>query len=703
MKQLQQSLKDGLTEIIDVPLPGYAAGEIRIRSRCSLISAGTERMLVNFGKANLIDKARQQPDKVRQVLQKAKTDGVQATLKAVQSKLNEPIAMGYSQVGVIDALGTKVGGFSCGDRVVSNGSHAEIVVVPENLVARIPDNVTDEAASFTVVSAIALQGVRLAEVSLGERVAVIGLGLIGLLTVQLLRAQGCQVIGLDYDAEKLALAREFGAKTVNLSSDSDAVDEAMIFSQNQGVDAVLITAATDSAEPIKAAAQMSRQRGRVILVGVADLALSRDDFYKKELSFQVSCSYGPGRYDPSYEEKGQDYPFGFVRWTEQRNFQAVLQLMADGKLDVLRLITHRFAFEEAAKAYALLNDAKASPIGMMLAYQHSKDGAAEAASIQYAPVLPAYDGQPQLAFIGAGNYAKNVLIPAFKSAKAGLQSVSSRHGVSAANVARQFSFAEATSDIESQIVGPAQALIITTRHDSHAGLVLAGLKAGKHIFVEKPLCLSHEDLAEIESFAQGSTERPVLMVGFNRRFSPLVQKMKTLLSQNTAPKSFIYTINAGAIPRDHWTQDSQIGGGRIVGEACHFIDLVRFLAGEAITDIVTSKMECQTNDVATITLSFANGSIGTVHYVANGHRSVAKERLEVFCDGKILQLDNFRKLIGFGWKNFSSQTSRSQDKGQAECARRFLDAIMKGAPEPIALEELLEVARFSLHAAHGTS
>jgi len=285
MKQLQQSLKDGLTEIIDVPLPGYAAGEIRIRSRCSLISAGTERMLVNFGKANLIDKARQQPDKVRQVLQKAKTDGVQATLKAVQSKLNEPIAMGYSQVGVIDALGTKVSEFSCGDRVVSNGSHAEIVVVPKNLVARIPDNVTDEAASFTVVSAIALQGVRLAEVSLGERVAVIGLGLIGLLTVQLLRAQGCQVIGLDYDAEKLALAREFGAKTVNLSSDSDAVDEAMIFSQNHGVDAVLITAATDSAEPIKAAAQMSRQRGRVILVGVADLALSRDDFYKKRAQF----------------------------------------------------------------------------------------------------------------------------------------------------------------------------------------------------------------------------------------------------------------------------------------------------------------------------------------------------------------------------------------------------------------------------------
>ena len=703
MKQLQQSLKDGLTEIIDVPLPGYAAGEIRIRSRCSLISAGTERMLVNFGKANLLDKARQQPDKVRQVLQKAKTDGVQATLKAVQSKLNEPIAMGYSHVGVVDAVGTKISGFSCGDRVVSNGSHAEIVVVPENLVARIPDNVTDEAASFTVVSAIALQGVRLAEVSLGERVAVIGLGLIGLLTAQLLRAQGCQVIGLDYDDKKLALAREFGATTVNLSSDSDAVDEAMIFSQNHGVDAVLITAATDSAEPIKAAAQMSRQRGRVILVGVADLALSRDDFYKKELSFQVSCSYGPGRYDPAYEEKGQDYPFGFVRWTEQRNFQAVLQLMADGKLDVSRLITHRFAFEEAAQAYALLNDAKASPIGIMLTYQSGEISTPEAASIQYTPVSSAYEGQLQLAFIGAGNYAKNVLIPAFKSARAGLQSVSSRHGITAANVARQFGFAEATSDIESQIAGPAPALIITTRHDSHAGLVLAGLKAGKHVFVEKPLCLTYEDLAEIEAFHQESAERPILMVGFNRRFSPLIQKMKALLSQNAAPKSFIYTINAGAIPLDHWTQDSQIGGGRIIGEACHFIDLLRFLAGSRITDIVTSKMECQANDVAAITLSFADGSIGTIHYVANGHRSVAKERLEVFCDGKILQLDNFRKLTGFGWKNFSSQTSRSQDKGQAECARCFLDAIMKGAPEPIALEQLFEVTRFSLHAAHGSS
>ena len=703
MKQLQQSLKNGATEIVDVPLPDYAPGEIRIGSRCSLISAGTERMLVNFGKANLVDKARQQPEKVRQVLQKAITDGVQATYKAVQSKLSDPIAMGYSNVGVIDAIGKRVTGFAVGDRVVSNGSHAEIVVVPENLVARIPDNVSDDAACFTVVSAIALQGVRLAEATLGERVAVIGLGLIGLLTVQILRAQGCQVIGMDYDPEKLALAEGYGAQTVPLSSDSDAVEQAMVFSEGHGVDAVLITAASTSNEPVKAAALMSRQRGRIILVGVADLSLSRDEFYRKELSFQVSCSYGPGRYDPSYEEKGQDYPFGLVRWTEQRNFEAVLQLMADGRLDVSALITHRFAFSEATDAYQLLSDATASSIGLMLTYDTDNVSYDDVVSIHYGTRSAVYDAQARLAVIGAGNYARNMLIPAFKEAGAVLQSVSSQHGLSAANAAKKFGFAEATSEPAIQLAGIADAVVITTRHDSHAELVLAGLKAGKHVFVEKPLCLTLEELAEIETLVKEMASRPLLMVGFNRRFAPLVQKMKTILSYDAAPKSFVYTINAGALPSDHWTKDPEVGGGRIIGEACHFIDLLRFLTDCPIKDIVISKMGGTSDDIVTLTLSFADGSIGTVHYLANGHRSVGKERLDVFCDGKILQLDNFRKLKGFGWKNFKTYSSRSQDKGQIACARAFLSSIKKGDPEPIALEQLFEVARFSLYAARGHS
>ncbi len=703
MKQLQQSLKNGDTEIVDVPLPDYAPGEIRIRSRCSLISAGTERTLVNFGKANLIEKARQQPQKVRQVLQKAKTDGVQATYKAVQSKLSEPITMGYSNVGVIDALGARVTGFANGDRVVSNGPHAEIVVVPENLVARIPENVSDDSACFTVVSAIALQGVRLAEVTLGERVAVIGLGLIGLLTVQLLRAQGCQVIGMDYDTEKLALAQGYGAQTVPLSSNSDAVEQALVFSEGRGVDAVLITAATTSNEPVKAAALMSRQRGRIILVGVAGLSLSRDEFYRKELSFQVSCSYGPGRYDPFYEEKGQDYPFGLVRWTEQRNFEAVLQLMADGRLDVSALITHRFSFSEASDAYALLGDTTASTIGLILTYDTDNVSSDDVVSTHYGTRSPVHDMQTRLAVIGAGNYARNILIPAFKKAGAVLHSVSSQHGMSAANAARQFGFAEATSDPAIQLSGTADAVVITTRHDSHAELVLAGLSAGKHVFVEKPLCLTFEELAKIESAVKEMASRPLLMVGFNRRFAPLVQRMKTILSYDAAPKSFVYTINAGSLASDHWTKDPEVGGGRIIGEACHFIDLLRFLAGCPIKDIVISKMGGKSNDIATLTLSFADGSIGTVHYLANGHRSFGKERLEVFCDGKILQLDNFRKLKGFGWKDFKAYSSRSQDKGQIACARAFLASMRKGGPDPIALEQLFEVARFSLFAARGHS
>ena len=677
---------------------------MRIRARCSLISAGTERMLVDFGKASLLGKARQQPDRARDVFHKMGADGISATLKSVQAKLNNSIPMGYSSVGVIDALDNNVTGFSIGDRVVSNGPHAEFVVSKKHLVAQIPANVSDENASFTIVSAIALHGIRLANLALGEKVAIIGLGLIGLLAVQILRAQGCQVIGFDYDKNRLALAQEFGAVTVDLSDAEAPGDHAMSFTFGYGVDATFITTATDSEDPIRLAASMTRKKGRIILIGTAGLNLSRDQFYKKELTFMVSCSYGPGRYDHNYENLGLDYPFAYVRWTEKRNFDAVLQLMADGVLDPSKLITHRFEFEKASDAYSILSQEKTSKIGIILEYPKSEQSNFTNTKIKYqSETDTGVSGSgKKLAFIGAGNYATNVLIPAFKSADSHLHSISSQHGLSAANAARRFGFAEATSDVTEQINGSADAVVITTRHDTHAKFVEAAIQAGKHVFVEKPLCITFEELTAIEKALRKQKQPLIMMVGFNRRFSPLVTKMKSLLSVNDGPKTFIYTVNAGAIPKEHWTQDKKSGGGRLIGEACHFIDLLRFLAASPIESITSTKMDIQTEDAATITMRFTDGSMGTIHYLPNGHRSIEKERLEVFVSGRVLRLDNFRRLKGYGWRNFSRASCWTQDKGQRACVTAFLNSLKVNGPPPIPEDEIFEVMRGSFDAANCT-
>lgn len=698
MKQLQQSLENGLTKIVDVPMPKPGPREVRIISRCSLISAGTERMLVSFGKSNLFNKARQQPGKVRQVLQKAKTDGISETVKAVKSKLAEPIPMGYSNVGVVDAIGSEVRRIKPGMRVVSNGFHAEVVLVSESLVEEIPDNVSDETASYTVVSSIALQGVRLIKPQLGEKIAVIGLGLIGLLAVQILRANGCDVIGFDYDPTRVTLAERYGAMAFNLNETLDPISNAFEFTKQMGVDAVIIATSTSSREPINLAAKMSRQRGRIVLIGTADISLDREDFYKKELCFQVSCSYGPGRYDRDYELKGNDYPFGLVRWTVKRNFQAALNLMLDGKLKTSDLKTHSFQFHCAEKAYALLENKKENPIGIILLYGSSSENSLNTTSVFYSPSIIKTDNV-NAAFIGAGSYANKVLIPSFKSEGASMLSISSKNGLSAALAAKKFSFNEATTDIDEQISGRANTLIIATPHESHAELVLAGLSAGKNIFVEKPLCISFMQLEKIESALKNIRYRPVLMVGFNRRFAPLAVKMKNLLSQELAPKSMIYTINAGSLDQSHWAQDKSVSGGRMIGEVCHFIDLLRFLVGKPINSVTASNMDSQNTDTATIIISFTDGSIGTVHYFANGHNSVSKERLEVFCNGKILQLNNFRSLRGYGWNKFKSEGRLFQDKGQKGCVKSFVAAVKAGGCEPIPVDELIEVTKFSLEAA----
>lgn len=694
MKQILQNLKNGETTLVEAPCPRFRNGANLIQTTTSLISVGTERMLVDFGKGGLLAKARQQPDKVRMVLDKIKTDGLLPTIDAVQSKLDQPLAMGYCNVGHI--LETDPGsGFEAGERVLSNGNHAGVVSVAHNLCAKIPDNVSDEQAAFTVIGAIALQGIRLASPTLGESFAVTGLGLVGLMTVQLLLAQGCRVLGIDFDSKKCALAKSFGADVVDLSKGEDPVSAALGFSRGRGMDGVLVCASAKSNEPMHQAATMCRKRGRIVLVGVVGLELSRADFFEKELSFQVSCSYGPGRYDPLYEEKGQDYPVGYVRWTEQRNFEAVLDMMAAGRLNLEPLISHRFPLEKAVAAYAVLSDDRTA-LGILLEYPEM---AAAELSRQTVQLNPSVSMKPQtqspvVGFIGSGNYASRVLIPAFKDAGAVLHSVASSGGVSGLHAGKKFGFAETTTDTESLVKGSTtNTLVITTRHNSHARLTCDALQAGKHVFVEKPLCMTLEELEKTQDVYTGDCQ---LMIGFNRRFAPQIKKMKKLLEGVSGPKSFIMTVNAGDIPADHWTQDPQVGGGRIIGEACHFIDLLRFLAGHSIAASAAQRMDSATGDTVSIQLTFEDGSIGTVHYFANGSKSFSKERLEVFAGGRILQLDNFRTLIGYNWPGFKKMKLMRQDKGQKACAAAFVKAIQEGGAAPIPIDELFEVTRITL-------
>jgi len=707
MRQVLQSLRDGVTRVDDVPCPQVRDGHLLIQTRNTLISAGTERMVTDFGKAGWIGKARQQPDKVRQVIEKVRTDGLAATLDSVLDKLDAPVELGYCHVGTVIGVGSGVLGFEVGDRVLSNGRHAEVVSVPKNLCAKIPDSVTDEAAAFGVLGSIALQGIRLAQPTLGESFLVSGLGLIGLLAVQLLRANGVRVLGADFNPQRLELARKFGAETVDLRHE-DLVSKAAAFSRGYGVDGVLLTVATSSHEPVHQAAEVSRKRGRIVLVGVTGLQLSREDFYKKELSFQVSCSYGPGRYDSAYEDEGRDYPLPFVRWTQQRNFTAVLDLLASGALDVVSLITHRFPLTEAAAAYELVSSKQPS-LGILLQSPPTDPITLRRDTIRFPQVSTEAKCQKSsantpvtLGVIGAGGFASKVLLPAFRAAGARCDTVASRGGVSAVHAARKFGFRQATTDLNHVFENDdINTVVIATRHDSHASLVCRALDAGKHVFVEKPLAMNADELQRVtEAYhaAQRSSRPCRLMVGFNRRFAPQVQKMATLLRGVCEPKSFVMTVNAGAIPADSWLQDPKIGGGRIIGEGCHFFDLLRFLCGHPIAHIQSAMLGRHPalpirDDKLTCTLTFADGSVGTVHYLANGHRSVPKERLEVFCAGRILQLDNFRTLRGFGWTGFRRLGSWRQDKGHRAEVAAFCQSITENQPCPIPFQELAEVTQ----------
>lgn len=705
MKQILQNLKSGALMIEDVPTPLVKAGTLLIETRCSLISAGTERMIVDFGRANLLEKALQKPDKVKQVLQKVQTDGIAATLDAVNARLDQPMALGYSNVGRVIAVGAEVDGFKIGDRVVSNGKHAEVVCVPANLCAKIPDNVTDEQAAFTVLSSIALQGVRLVNPTIGEYVTVMGLGLIGLIAVQILKANGARVIGFDYDAQRVALAEKFGVTAYDLTTGIDPVQKAMEFSNGQGIDGVLITAATKSNDVVRHSAQMSRQRGRVVLTGVVGLDLDRNDFYEKELTFQVSCSYGPGRYDPLYEDAGQDYPLGFVRWTEQRNFDAVLHLLGTHGININPLLTKRVPLESAKDAYDLLSDK--THIGMILEYK-AEEGVGHLAKtvVNVHPVISQKaEGAAVIGIIGAGGFTAGQVLPSLKSTPARLKWIASREGVSGAIAARKFGIENNTTDYRHILQDPeVNAVIITTRHDSHARFVIEALQAGKHVFVEKPLCLTLDEMDQIQAAYQAACLAKgaalVLMVGFNRRFSPLTDIIAEKIRHRDKPLSMVFTANVGAIPDDHWVHDAKQGGGRLIGEACHFIDYLTYLAGAPIVSIDTRGMAKSANhDTAMIQLSFADGSIGQVNYLATGNKSFPKEQCHIFFDGKILMMDNFRKLKGYGFKKFSGKTLWRQDKGHAAGFAAFVDAVASGSGLPISLDDLFDVTRATITAA----
>ena len=691
MKQIIQSFKTGQTILEEVPSPQVSKGVVLIQTTRSLVSLGTERMLVEFGKSNLISKARQQPDKVKQVLDKIKTEGLIPTLEAVFNKLGEPLPLGYCNVGKVIAVGEGVSEFKVGDRVASNGQHAEFVAIPKNLVAQIPDNVSDDEAAFTVIGSIGLQGIRLLNPTLGETVVVVGLGLIGLLSAQLLVANGCKVIGVDLDESKLSLAAQWGIIPFN-PKNGDIIKFVEENTNGIGCDGVIITASAKTDEIISQAAKMSRKRGRIVLVGVIGLNLSRADFYEKELSFQVSCSYGPGRYDEDYENRGNDYPLAFVRWTEKRNFEAILQAISSGKLQVEKMITEIIPLDDFIKIYGEIGSSKS--IASILKYSESDISPKNTIQISNS----SYTGQKGvIGIIGAGNFTKMTMLPMLKGSDANYKYIVSKGGVSGTSIAKKYGFSHSSTNFNDVLIDEEIDLVlITTRHNLHASMTIKALEANKHVFVEKPLALNQSELNEVVSAQQKSGK--TIMVGFNRRFSPHAEKMKVLLG--TSQMNVIATMNAGNIPSNVWVHDMQIGGGRIIGEACHFIDLITYLTGSKVKSVCMNAMGInpeENTDSGSILLKYENGSTGVINYFSNGSKAYSKERIEVYSQDRTLVMDNFRKTVGYGFKGFSSLKTRL-DKGHKNQFHRLINTVKNGGAPLIPVDDLINTTKASFAA-----
>jgi predicted dehydrogenase/threonine dehydrogenase-like Zn-dependent dehydrogenase len=708
MKQVISNLNSGVTRLDDIPAPSVEIGHVLIKTRCTLVSQGTEKLLIQFGKASLFQKARSHPAKVMQVLSKIRTDGLMQTAQTVFRKLDEPLPLGYCNSGVVIGVGDGVVGFRVGDRVASNGPHAEVVSVPQNLVARIPDKVSDEAAAFTVIGAIGLQGIRLGKPELGETFVVVGLGLIGQITAQLLQANGCRVIGCDTDPAKVKLAGDFGIEAITVGGDIDLVKEVTRLTRGVGCDGVIITASTSSNQIVSQAAQMSRKRGRIILVGVVGLDINRADFYEKELTFQVSCSYGAGRYDDMYEEKGLDYPIAFVRWTENRNFQAILHAIESGSLRVEPLITRRVPLENFEEIYSNMEVGGVASLlifsgGSVSTVPRNQERADEMVSLPMSIAsttvklsrwrFTSSDGP--LAVVGAGNFTKMAALPAFAEAKAPIKVIVSASGVSGTALAKKYGIPYSSTDYAAVLADEeVKGVLITTRHNLHARQIIAALKAGKRVLVEKPLCLTAGELKFINNAVSDAAEGAWVSVGFNRRFSSHVEKMRKLLDLSAAPILIVATMNAGAVPANHWVHDPEVGGGRLIGEACHFIDLAIYLTGSLVAAVSASDVG-GTIDSASILLRHINGSTSVVNYLANGNRNLSKERVEVHSDGRSLLLDNFRELRGFGFRSFNSFKTK-QDKGHGRQFALFAERVKNGGSALIPWVEIVNSTRATL-------
>lgn len=691
MKQLLQDLKKGEILLEEIPLPNCGVNEVLIKTERSLISPGTERMLLEFGKASYIQKAKQQPDKVKMVLDKIKTDGLMPTMETVFAKLGEPMPLGYCNAGTVMAVGVNVAEFKAGDRVVSNGAHAEIVCVGKNLVAKIPDSVSFEQASFTVIASIALQGIRLAQPTLGEKFVVIGLGLIGQITLEFLKANGCEAIGVDIDQSKIDLAKSNGFTALNPANGEDPIKFVENYTNEVGVDGVIITAATKSNGPIEQAAQMCRRKGRIVAVGAIGMDIPRPPFYEKELEFFISSSYGPGRYDAEYEEKGIDYPVGYVRWTENRNFQAILDLLASGSLNFDYLVTHNYKFDDAVQAYdEILNNRDA--LGVVLEYESDK--VLEEKRVVFAQSKVNSSSDVGVGIIGAGNFTKLIVLPNLAKSSAQLVGISSAKGLSSSLAAKKFEIGYSTTDYRQLLEDEKiNTLFITTRHHNHADLVIESLQHGKHTFVEKPLAVDMEQLGSVVTVYKKLLDEgnaPQLMVGFNRRFSPFAKHMHRDISGRSSPIAMSMTVNAGALPKGLWVNEST-EGGRIIGEGCHWIDLMSFMTDSKVTSVQSIAMNSETelpikNDNAIINLTFEDGSIGTLQYISTGNKSFAKERLTLFSEGKVLELDNFRKVHGYG---ASKLKKMSQNKGHGEEMRGFIENIKNSDKPMISFDSLV--------------
>jgi predicted dehydrogenase/threonine dehydrogenase-like Zn-dependent dehydrogenase len=716
MKQILQSFKTGQTILADVPAPLVTSGSILIETTHSLVSLGTERMLVEFGKSSLASKALQQPDRVKQVLEKIKAEGLMPTLEAVFSKLEQPLPLGYCNVGRVIGVGEGVTGFNIGDRVASNGQHAGYVNIPQNLAARIPDNISDEEATFTVIGSIGLEGVRLCNPTFGETIVVTGLGLIGLLTSQILIANGCKVIGIDIDPEKCSLAEKWGVTTLNPASGTDPVKAVLELTDGIGADSIIITASAKNNDIISQAAQMSRKRGKIVLVGVVGLNISRAEFYEKELTFQVSCSYGPGRYDENYEQSGNDYPLPFVRWTENRNFKAILNAISEGKLKVKELISEVVNIEDYQKIYGEIGQSKS--IASILKYEVKQidDNINDRHINTVILKNHSFKGSKGvIGIIGAGNFTKMTMLPALKGSGAGLKYIASSAGVTGTTLAKKYAFTHSTTDY-TQLLSDSEVdtIFITTRHNSHAKFVIESLNAGKNVFVEKPLALNHQELDQIIqvyesistspslhlSISPSLSPAPSLTVGFNRRFSPHIQAIKKALGDNPGPININATMNAGSIPSNVWVHDLHVGGGRIIGEACHYFDLCVYLTGSEIQSVCMNALgenPKDNTDNASILLKFKNGSNAVINYFANGSKSYSKERMEIFSRERVFIMDNFRTTKGFGVKGFRNIKTRI-DKGHKSQFQTYINRIKNGGEALIPFNEIVNVTKASFAA-----